>query len=165
MATAKELARLFSAIAANDMALARSIALRIACAEGDRGHHMTGKLLRGALQPNGREGSPWETTQGSHTGFLAGAFTKALSAVSTLEPLAEVVLSKRARNELTTIVQEWKARQILEQKGLRRRNKLLFCGPPGCGKSLTARAMGRELGVPVFVLRFDGIVGAYLGQT
>lgn len=38
-------------------------------------------------------------------------------------------------------------------------------GPPGCGKSITARAMGRELSLPVYVVRFDAVVGAYLGQT
>jgi AAA+ superfamily predicted ATPase len=43
--------------------------------------------------------------------------------------------------------------------------KLLFHGPPGCGKSLTAQALGNELGIPVFLVRFDAIIGAYLGQT
>ena len=104
-------------------------------------------------------------SRGGQPGLLAGGFRNALTPVTSLEPLAEVVLSKEARGGLIAIAREWRGRQLLEQKRLRRRNKLLFWGPPGCGKSLTARAMGKELGLPGFVLRFDGIVGAYLGQT
>src|SRR5208283_5165649 len=44
-------------------------------------------------------------------------------------------------------------------------NKILLHGPPGCGKSLTARAIGHELSLPVYTLRFNAIVGAFLGQT
>jgi AAA+ superfamily predicted ATPase len=42
---------------------------------------------------------------------------------------------------------------------------LLFHGPPGCGKSLTAKALANELGLPLFLVRFDAVIGAYLGQT
>jgi SpoVK/Ycf46/Vps4 family AAA+-type ATPase len=38
-------------------------------------------------------------------------------------------------------------------------------GPPGCGKSVTARALGATLGLPVYVVRIDGILGSLLGQT
>src|SRR5712692_2512155 len=123
MATAKELARLFSAIAVNDISTARSIALGIAHAEGDRGHHSAGRLLRGALQPNGKPDSQWPSS-GGQPGLLPGGFRNALTPITSLEPLAEVVLSQASRGGLIAIAREWRGRQLLEQKRLRRRNKL-----------------------------------------
>jgi len=38
-------------------------------------------------------------------------------------------------------------------------------GPPGCGKSFTAQAIANELGLPHYTVRFDAVIGAYLGQT
>jgi SpoVK/Ycf46/Vps4 family AAA+-type ATPase len=63
------------------------------------------------------------------------------------------------------VVKEWQHRARLLERGILRRSKLLFYGPPGCGKSLTARALGTELALPTYVVRFDAIIGAYLGQT
>jgi len=60
---------------------------------------------------------------------------------------------------------EWKHRDRLQKRGIAPRSKLLFHGPPGCGKSLTAQALGHELRIPVYMVRFDAVIGAYLGQT
>jgi SpoVK/Ycf46/Vps4 family AAA+-type ATPase len=79
--------------------------------------------------------------------------------------LAEVVLMPAARLELKGVVMEWKHRELLRERGIPRRSKLLFHGPPGCGKSITASAIGQELGIPTYVVRFDAVIGAYLGQT
>ena len=46
-----------------------------------------------------------------------------------------------------------------------RRTKVLFFGPPGCGKTLAARSLGAATGLDVLTVRFSSIVGAYLGQT
>ena len=46
-----------------------------------------------------------------------------------------------------------------------RRNRVIFCGPPGCGKTSAAEALAAELGVPLVVVRLDAIVSSYLGQT
>jgi SpoVK/Ycf46/Vps4 family AAA+-type ATPase len=165
MAKAKDLAKLFSAIAGNDVASARSVALAIARAESDCGHHSAGRLLRGALEPNGRMDQSGSQRTVGQIGLFALGVTSALSRVESTEHLTDVVLTGALRAELTAIVREWQARHLLEKNGLKLRSKLLFWGPPGCGKSLTARALANELGLPIFVLRFDAIVGAYLGQT
>lgn len=38
-------------------------------------------------------------------------------------------------------------------------------GPPGCGKTLCARIISNELGLPLLYTRFDAIVSSYLGET
>lgn len=80
-------------------------------------------------------------------------------------PLSGVVLSNKLRAHLEAVLLEWKNRNLLLDRGLNPRSKLLFHGPPGCGKSLSARALGYELGLPVYLVRFSSVIGAYLGQT
>lgn len=42
---------------------------------------------------------------------------------------------------------------------------VLLYGPPGCGKTLLARATAGECGLPFFVIRIEDILGPYLGQS
>jgi len=42
---------------------------------------------------------------------------------------------------------------------------LLFTGPPGCGKTLTASALANEIGVPLLVVRMDSLITRYLGES
>ena len=79
--------------------------------------------------------------------------------------MSDVVLVPGARRELQAVILEWKHRDRLREHGILPRAKLLFHGPPGCGKSLTGRALGFELGIPTYLVRFDAVIGAYLGQT
>jgi AAA+ superfamily predicted ATPase len=79
--------------------------------------------------------------------------------------LSCVILSSGAREEIENFIHEWNHRDQLQERGITRRSKLLFHGPPGCGKSLTAAVLAGELRLPLFLVRFDAVIGAYLGQT
>jgi len=79
--------------------------------------------------------------------------------------LRDVALTKSARSVIEEILKEHRFRTTLLAHDLRPRARLFFFGPPGCGKTLTARALGTSLGVPTFVVRFDALVGSFLGQT
>lgn len=158
------MAALFQAISASDLDRARGTAAQIAAEEDRRGHHTAAQALRGSLTPNGRNGG------GGH-GVLSSPVDQATLLSRGLTPLrqdvclADVVLRPRWHHELQTVIKEWQNRSRLAKRGIRRRSKLLFYGPPGCGKSLAGRALGAELAIPAYVVRFDAIIGAYLGQT
>jgi len=79
--------------------------------------------------------------------------------------LSDVVLPRETEVELRRLVAEFQNAQTLNAQGFRIRRKLIFTGPPGCGKTLTAQAIANELSIPHFVVRFDAIIGSYLGQT
>ena len=53
----------------------------------------------------------------------------------------------------------------LDSHGIPRRRRLLFYGPPGCGKTSAAEALAHELAIPFAVVQLDAIVSSYLGQT
>ncbi len=159
MAKTEDLAALFRAIATADLAGATELAARIAGSEEKNRHYGAARELRAALRPNGQRA---ELTAPSSSVALP---VQALTRVFPEHGLDGVELRPSARSELDLICREWRARSRLESHGLRPRTRLLFHGPPGCGKSLTARALGWDLDLPVMVVRFDAIVGAFLGQT
>jgi AAA+ superfamily predicted ATPase len=165
MATIRKLTELFRAIAGEDTASAASIALEICEGEEHKGHRSAARILRGALNPNGMSSSKSDTPSLPHHHTVAGVLSAALVSLSAEPPLGDVVLVPSARRLLESIVAEWKKREALHRRRLEPRSKLLFHGVPGCGKSLTARALACELGIPIYVVRFDAIIGAYLGQT
>lgn len=165
------LTKLLEAVADQNWTVARASAVRIADAEEEKGHHAAAERLRGALQPNGHRyrGVPSEAaapSNGQHTWLAAPGFlTSALTISAGKQALDDVQLTPKLRKELEGVLTEWKHREALEENALTRRRKLLFHGPPGCGKSLTAAALGNDLCVPTYVVRVDAVVGAYLGQT
>jgi len=79
--------------------------------------------------------------------------------------LDELVLSSNARSPLEKVLNETKHAELLESYGLRPGRKILFFGPPGCGKTVAAESIATELCMPFVIVRFDGIVSSYLGET
>ena len=54
---------------------------------------------------------------------------------------------------------------LLKRYGKRAGGGVLLYGPPGCGKTLMARATAGECGLPFFVVRIDEILSAYVGRS
>ena len=71
----------------------------------------------------------------------------------------EIVLSVELQRKLDRIEAEFRERPALARLGLSAKSRLLFVGPPGCGKTLS------DLGLILLYARFDGIVSSYLGET
>lgn len=157
----KTLTKLFRAIADKNWTGADALARELASAEEKIGHHVAAQRLRGALSSNGKSSEAITEPSSAPSFFLSSALTL----VSDKRRIGDLHLSASARIRLTEILSEWTHRDLLGRASIKRRTKLLFHGPPGCGKSVSARALGRELNLPVYVVRFDAIVGAYLGQT
>ena len=88
--------------------------------------------------------------------------------VEILQPtvsLNDVALSERAQETIKQIIEEQKKAEELLKLGVIPTNRILFCGPPGCGKTMTANALAYELGIPIAYVKLDGLVSSYLGQT
>lgn len=71
---------------------------------------------------------------------------------STLEVLRETALENRKQD-------------ILRTYGLQPKSKLLFCGPPGCGKTLTAKVLSGVLGLPLLYVDLTAVFSSFLGET
>lgn len=88
--------------------------------------------------------------------------------VEVIEPnrsLDDLVLAPDTRQILDRILTENRRADLLYSHGLRPANKIIFCGPPGCGKTVAAEAIAQGLYLPLVLVRFDAVVSSYLGET
>ena len=153
------LGKLFSAVGAKNWDSAFALAEEICAHEEHVGHTSVARLLRASLKsrPNGKSSN---VNGASHSTVLSTL--RRQKGKATLE---DVFLKKRCKDQIGQLVQEWRVKEKLRRKGIPIRSKVLLHGPPGCGKSLTALAIGNELGLPTYLVRFDAVIGSYLGQT
>lgn len=79
--------------------------------------------------------------------------------------LSDAVLRPELRENVERIVDEHKRRAELGAYNLKPRRKLLFVGPPGTGKSMTAHGIATELGLPLFTVQLDGVITKYMGAS
>ena len=77
----------------------------------------------------------------------------------------ELLLHAGTKDLIHKVMREFREWDVLEVNGLRPSHKLLFCGPPGCGKTATAEVIAAELGLPLVYVRFDSVVSSLLGET
>jgi ATPase family associated with various cellular activities (AAA) len=53
----------------------------------------------------------------------------------------------------------------LRERGIRPPRGVLLVGVPGCGKSLSAKQISHEFGVPLYRMDFANLMGMYVGQS
>ena len=78
---------------------------------------------------------------------------------------SDLVLASSVSRTLYDVLDEYRNADAIRRHNLPLRNRLLFCGPPGCGKSITAEVLARETGLPFMVAKLDVLVGSLLGET
>ena len=79
--------------------------------------------------------------------------------------LASLVLNEDQKSEIAKMGKALKNRQYLREIGLFEIGKLLFVGPPGTGKTSTARALSKWFSLPIVEVRLSMITSQYLGET
>lgn len=80
-------------------------------------------------------------------------------------PWVAVVLLPATLAALQRCAQENRQRELLANGGVRPKQKLLLCGPPGCGKTLSASALATDLGRELVTVRLDCLMSSFLGET
>jgi SpoVK/Ycf46/Vps4 family AAA+-type ATPase len=76
-----------------------------------------------------------------------------------------VILNETNLAILQTVALENRKQEVLEAYGLKPKLKLLFCGPPGCGKTLTAKVLSGVLGIPLVYVNLTAVFSSFLGET
>lgn len=79
--------------------------------------------------------------------------------------LTDVVLSDDNRSCIEELLMEHHRVETLQSYGMHAVDRILFCGPPGCGKTLTAEVIATELNMPLVTVRIDSVISSYLGET
>lgn len=77
----------------------------------------------------------------------------------------ELILPSEVHQICREVVKEHHRSDLLRSYNLEPRNRILLIGPPGNGKTSLAETLAEALMVPLLVVRYEGVVGTYLGET
>ncbi len=76
-----------------------------------------------------------------------------------------MVLAPAIEERFARIEREYAARERLAAYGLKPRKTILLYGAPGCGKSLGAKRLAWNTGLPLMKVRFDALISSYFGES
>ena len=89
-----------------------------------------------------------------------------LATLLTAEHLEHnMVLPEAVEQRFARIEAEYAARDRLRVFRLKPRKTVLLYGPPGCGKSLGAKRLAWNTGLPLMKVRFDVLISSFFGES
>jgi hypothetical protein len=150
VANPDRLLQLFYAYREQNDASFRRAAEALISEEAMANHHSLANELHKALGPPRNGGGringlrPLHSDRASAEGLLS--FPRI-----TPEEMRVIFLPETER-QIFRVLEEHRQRLKLAEHGFRPKTKLLLWGPPGCGKTLTARYLAQQFGLPLAVL-------------
>lgn len=166
MAQADTLVELVKAASSGDQQSFRQAAESLIKEERDKGHRILADRLVKSLHqtPLFQTQSPAaRSSNGSNSG--AGVHRELIYETTPERPMDSIVLADNVRAQLKELIEEQHRAELLHAHNLRPRHKVLLAGPPGNGKTTLAEALACELMVPLIVVRYETLIGSYLGET
>jgi len=163
LATADQVKALVRSHADGDDARFFSIALQVAARAARSGQTNFAQELRDLVEklrqepPRSRKPVPVAQPRGELNALLGVAYPTTR--------MSDLVLETPVRERLDRVLLEQRQSDRLREQGFRPMRRLLLVGPPGTGKTVTASALAGELHLPLFVIRLDGLITKFMGET
>ena len=157
MARADLLVQLAKHAVSNDNSKVLQVLEGIIAEEHQKNHRVLAERLTRVIRDSGEQ---------KRTGrILQNGIASLVHELIPERSFADIYLSKHNIKLLNDLKEEHLRKELLQSYGLSPRNRLMFLGPPGNGKTTLAEALAYELMLPLVVVRYDGLIGSFLGET
>ncbi len=159
MATSEQIKSLIRSHWSEDQEQFFTTALQVAAHEAERGHGALALEIRGIIDQARNTKAPR---------MLTDVLPELQGLVNTEEsktPISALVLPDALLTRIRRILHEYVQSHKLKQHALAPRSKILLTGPPGTGKTMTARVFAHELRLPLHTVQVDRLVTKYMGET
>jgi SpoVK/Ycf46/Vps4 family AAA+-type ATPase len=161
MARSDLLISLIKASVGGDKSAVRSAVENIIADEKGKQHNVLAERLTRALHVNGNGSRV--ISQPSYEAQNRGR--EALAEITPKHQLDDIALNEQTRRTIDQLVEEQQRASLLRAHGLDPRHRIMLIGPPGNGKTSTAEAIAEALAVPFYIIRYEALIGSYLGET
>lgn len=161
MARSDLLVTLVSAASNGDQAKVRSAAEALAADERAKNHHLLADRLQRAAASVAVSSSNLRSVAERGVGQNREAIIELQAQLRFDHLLLPLPVSESARQ----LVEEHARADVLRSHGYEPRHRVLLSGPPGNGKTSFAEAVAEALSLPFFVVRYDALIGSFLGET
>lgn len=158
MATANQLKTLIKSHFEDNTEKFSTVALQIAAHEAKLGHVNLANDLKKIID-NAKSIKP--KLQSIINPDLQGLVLE----ITPNDKLSDLIVSASIKGRITRIIREFQQRDKLYRNNLENRRKILFSGPPGTGKTMTASIISNELHLPIYVIMMEKVVTKYMGET
>jgi SpoVK/Ycf46/Vps4 family AAA+-type ATPase len=162
MARADLLVNLVRAGSRGDPTLFRSTVEALVAEERAKQHHVLAEKLEECLRNGSAFISGIARTSPS---IISSKVAELLHEVTPHRTLEDLILPEVVVEACNQVIEEHHRRDLLRSYNLEPRHRILLVGPPGNGKTSLAHALASEMMLPLFVVRYEGIIGSYLGET
>ncbi|WP_310965065.1 AAA family ATPase [Nocardioides terrisoli] len=135
--------------------------MQVAAQAARKGHHRLATDLKSVVESSRAASSPKVTSIAQPRGDLADLVIATHPEVT----LKELVLPTALGSLVGRILTEQRQRKNLLDHGFEPAHRLLFEGPPGTGKTMTAAVLAHELSMPLLTIRLDSLMSKFMGET
>jgi len=159
MARSDLLLSLVKAGAAGDQTLFRKTVEALIAEERARKHSVFAGRLAEQLSRNGAPPRP------AGVPATNGSVQDLFYELTPQRSIEELVLPEHVHRACTEFIEEHHRTDLLRSYNLTPRNRVLLAGAPGNGKTSLAESLAHSLMVPFIVVRYEGLIASYLGET